>query len=294
MRPQAIRKALDAYAQRNMAGTPDLGPAVRQSLAGRAVTDGRIHVESPGRRMGLLVPAGLLVLLLAAFVLVPLLRPAARQLPAAAPAAGLASGGLGSPNSGAATQDPTTNEAAYVDQLTHNLAIRLGTDEGHLNAAFQAAAQETLDQAVRDGKLPANQATTAKALAAKGLAGVLVTMFQDAGGKDVGTSRAMEAAYGAIVPAVSALFGLTAEQFAAAIEGGQTLQTLKAAHGTSDQQVRDAAMAGVRTALANGVQAGQWTNAEADTAAHMLEANLDNVLLKLTSAGAPQSKGDIQ
>src|SRR6476661_2695668 len=61
----------------------------------------------------------------------------------------------------------------YATRLAQNFAARLGVDQARLDAAFTAAANDTVAQAVRDGKMDQNTADTARKMAARGLTGAL-------------------------------------------------------------------------------------------------------------------------
>jgi hypothetical protein len=60
-----------------------------------------------------------------------------------------------------------------ADQLSQNLARQLGRDPAAVNAAFIAAAQETIDEAVLDGSLSPEQGVAQKARAGAGLSELL-------------------------------------------------------------------------------------------------------------------------
>jgi hypothetical protein len=81
--------------------------------------------------------------------------------------------------------------------------------------------------------------------------------------------------------AIPRLFGMDSQEFAAALQRGETLQNLEQAHHISHQQVREAVLAAARTALQAGVQSGEWTQAAADATANSIEVTVDQVLAKL-------------
>jgi hypothetical protein len=205
---------------------------------------------------------------------------------AAAPPAGSAAPAAPAIQAAAATATPVPANAAgknqdyYGNLLTQNLATRLGVDRAKLDAAFSAAMQDTVDQAVRDGKLTQDQAGKVRDFAASGLAGLLGSSLN---GEQYG-SRLDSADADAIVGAVGQLFGMTADQLREAVHGGQTLDTLEQSHHVTAQQVNDAALHTIRTQLDQGVQSGKWSQAEADKMYQGYSDEIDNVLLKMTGA----------
>ena len=106
--------------------------------------------------------AGLLVFAVIASGLFVSRGPAAAAPGAATPPAAATPAAAGA----AGSQD-------YVTRLTQDFAARLGSDPARVDAAFSAAANETIDQAVRDGKMDANTANIARKMAASGLSGTL-------------------------------------------------------------------------------------------------------------------------
>ena len=202
--------------------------------------------------------------------------------PAAAPAAQAA----------AATATPAPANATGKDQdyygnlLAQNLAARLGVDRARLDAAFSAAVQDTVDQAVRDGKLTQDQAGKVRTIAGSGLAALLGSSVS-AGESGPGFDAAD---VDAVVAAVAQLFGMSADQLHEAVHGGQTLAALEQAHNVTAQQARDASLHAIRARLDQGVQSGKWLQAEADKMYQGYSDEIDNVLLKIT--GAPAKSGD--
>ncbi len=170
------------------------------------------------------------------------------------------------------------NSDYYGNLLAQNLAARLGVDRAKLDSAFSAAVQDTVDQAVRDGKLTQDQGNKVRAFAGSGLAGLLGSSLnagESGPGFDAGDVDA-------IVGAVGQLFGMTADQLREAVHGGQTLDTLAQAHHVTMQQVHDAALHAIRTRLDQGVQSGKWVRAEADKMYQAYSDEIDNVLRKMT------------
>jgi hypothetical protein len=205
---------------------------------------------------------------------------------AAAPPAGSAAPAAPAVQAAAATATPAPanptgkNQDYYGNLLAQNFATRLGVDRAKLDAAFSAAVQDTVDQAVRDGKLTQDQAGKVRAFAGSGLAGLLSSSL-NAGESGPGFDAAD---VDAIVAAVAQLCGMSADQLREAVHGGQTLDTLAQAHHVTMPQVHDAALHAIRARLDQGVQSGKWSQAGADKMYQGYSDEIDNVLLKITGA----------
>jgi hypothetical protein len=181
---------------------------------------------------------------------------------------------------------PGKDQDYYGNLLAQNFATRLGVDRAKLDTAFSAAVQDTVDQAVRDGKLTQDQAAKVRAMAGSGLAALLGSgLAPEQYGAGLGAEDV-----NAVVAAVAQLFGMSADQLTGALRGGQTLAALEQAHNVTAQQARDAALRVIRTRLDQGVQSGKWTQADADKMYQSYSAEIDNVLLKMT--GAVSQLGD--
>jgi hypothetical protein len=221
--------------------------------------------------------AGLLVFAVIASGLFVARGPAAAAPGAATPAAAAPAG----------SQD-------YVTRLTQDFAARLQSDPARVDAAFTAAANETIDQAVRDGKMDADTANAARKMAAGGLSGTLRAELGGLGKQAIvkETPAPQSAAVEAIIPALGRALGLSASQLQDALKGGQSLAALEQAHHVTAAQAREAVLAAVRAAVDAGAQQGQWSRADADAAYAEVSGNYDNFLAKLTgAAGAAGGAG---
>lgn len=192
------------------------------------------------------------------------------------------------------------DEQHYADLLVQNMATRLGVDQAKLNAAFTAAAADTIDQAVKDGAVPQADAAKAKSTTGTGLSAFIVNSMGTMDKMDkmatdkVGTNDRMDAAIQGVQDAIAQRLGLTTDQFNEALRGGQTLVALEQAHGVTPQQIRDAALTAARTTLNNGVQKGKWTQAQADETYGQFTQNVDNLLMKLSGIAGARPVDDPQ
>ncbi len=183
------------------------------------------------------------------------------------------------------------DSAHYADLLVQNFATQLGVDTTRLNSAFTAAANATIDQAVHDGKLSADQATKAKAQVSEGLGTLLVATLPGAAAQSRAATAnpAMDAANGAVVPALAGALGMDQKVLMDALQSGKSLQSLEQAHNVTHAQVTAAVLAAVHSALAAGVQQGTWGQGDADKINQLFSANIDAILAKTIGAagGAP-------
>ena len=171
MRPPRIRKALDEYAERELPPTPDLWPAIRRELAPRPPQAGRVYIEATERRVGRWLPAALLPVVLIALVVGSLLNPSGPRGTPSTPGATISvpPAATGTSAASTATSSAADRDAYLVDLFRGNFATQLGIDAAQINADFTAAANDTIDQAVRDGTLTADEAAQQKARAAQGV-----------------------------------------------------------------------------------------------------------------------------
>lgn len=241
---------------------------------------------------------------LAAFLLIGLGQanaspPAQTQPPAANSAAQQPTGAQ--PAAGTTDQKPAAIDAQhYADLLVQNMATGLGVDQAKLNSAYTAAAAATLDQAVKDGVMTQEDADKAKAGSNQSLS-ALVRDGLEVGGKGStirvikdGPPGPKDAIFTAVPAAIAPLFGMTTDQLNAALKDGQTFEALEQAHNVTAQQVRDAALAAVRTAVNAGVTKGDWTQAEADSIYQTFSQDIDNFLTKISGLAGARQENDPQ
>src|SRR3569623_875611 len=86
----------------------------------------------------------------------------------------------GPPGTPACATPGDADKQVAIDAIFARFAARLGTDEATMNAAFIAAANDTADQWVREGKIGATEAAEFKAMVAKlGLKGLVANSETD-------------------------------------------------------------------------------------------------------------------
>jgi hypothetical protein len=173
MRRPQIRKALDEYADRQLPPAHDLWPAIRRQVAGAPAQTGRIRIEPAGRPVSRRLSAAALVVLLTLAALPFLNAPAG---PGGQPTPQVAATVPATPP---ATPGAAEQRDYLATQLAQNLARQLGRDPATVNAAFIAAAHETIDEAVLDGSLSPEQGVAQKARAGAGFSKFLDGLLGD-------------------------------------------------------------------------------------------------------------------
>lgn len=165
----------------------------------------------------------------------------------------------------AATSEAGSLGSRFLDQL----AAALGIQRGELDSAMSSAASSTAAAAVADGSLTQAQAD---ALTARAQAGDYGAFFGGRGGRggQHGGAR-VDGLHEAMAAAAAQELGITAEELRAALRDGQSVAELAAAHGTSEQAVKDAALAAAKTTLDAAVAGGSLTQEQADAIYARLE-----------------------
>jgi hypothetical protein len=269
MRPHAIRKALDQYADRALGPAPDLWPAVRRAVPG--ATASRIHIEPTGRRVSRLAPVLVVALALALVIGLPLLSRDRALGPAVTPAA-----------------PPSIAPAApgdYSDLLAQKFAARLGVTPARVDTTFAAAADTAITGAVTGGAITTDAAAQARAATARGPAWLFVQSLSAPGAGPALRPGDAEAT----LAAVGRLFGLDAAGLRAALRGGADLTGLEQGRHVTAAQVRDAVLAVAKPALTAGAQRGDWTSAQ--TGATFAAISLDPAAFGAKLAAIPTGAG---
>jgi hypothetical protein len=164
---------------------------------------------------------------------------------------------------------------SFLDDLAHNLNI----DRNTLNTALQKTATDELNQAVSSGMITQSQANQIEQAIANGNfplgLGGLGGLERGAGGF-MGLQNVMQAAQQAAQSALSqALGGETADQIRAELQAGKSPADIAAEHNTTVQAVESAVQTAVLNAvkpvLAQDVQNGTITQAQADRITQMIQ-----------------------
>lgn len=170
-----------------------------------------------------------------------------------------------------ATSNSPTN--TYCTQFQQNLAKRLNISTSTLQQAEIAAADDTLAQMVKDGKLTQTQANQIKSRLANGIPCNLM------GGH--GPGRGGKGAFGFGGPQLQQYMSAVESQIAQALrintntltsdlQNGQTLHQIASAHNVSDSQLESVIKSAVQTELKSAVNASAITQTQANTISQQL------------------------
>lgn len=156
-------------------------------------------------------------------------------------------------------QTPTPDQQAktsYHEFFLDRLANALGTTRDKLNGALTQARSETVDQAVKDGRLTQEQADKIKAQQGTGPFGFGFHGF-GRGGMKGGAFMGAGQAHDAIAQAL----GMTPEDLANQLRSGKTLAELAAG---KEQAVKDAIVNAMKPQLEEAVKNGRITQDRAN------------------------------
>ena len=166
---------------------------------------------------------------------------------------------------------PKPDSSAYCDIFISNLGKDLGgKSAAEVKAAIKKAAGETLDQAVKDGKLTADQAQKMKdRLAASGAdscAGGLAGIGRPQHGPGFGGPPGKAGVpQDVLLPALAATLNMTPDQVSAALKSGKSIHDLAGA-GTTEADFKARLAPNLKSALDKAVAAQSITQAQADAA----------------------------
>ncbi len=177
----------------------------------------------------------------------------------------------------AATTPTTTN---YCSVLQQNLARRLGVTADKLTSAEAAAAKDTIDQMVKDGKITQAQATQIEA----NLGDATKCQFKGKGfdGKlGQGNMLKVQKYLTAAEAQVAQGLGISSADLTSQLQSGKSLHDVATAHKVSDTQLKALLNAAIQSELNQAITAGDITKAQADMLTKQLTSNstfLDRII----------------
>ncbi len=205
------------------------------------------------------------------------------------------------------TPTPNTNPSAKkTDQsqlgqdFIKNFASQLGVDEAKLNAAYSAAANATVDQAVKDGKLTQAQADKIKSEAKNGFKG---GFFGHAGkGMEMPHGKAGRAGVGfgfgeqAVLDAAAKALTITSDELKTQLKAGKSIADVATDKKIDIKTVKDAMLTATKADLDAKVKDGKLTQVQADTRYQKASSRIDKVVdtrftAKSGGPGHPGNRG---
>jgi hypothetical protein len=157
------------------------------------------------------------------------------------------------------------DEQQLFNMLYARFAARLGTDEATVDAAFLGAVEDTLNQAVHDGKMTADEASKIKADAARiGLKGLIAGEQNKDNSSGNRETQKADAAMMAAWNTAATMLGFDPGQMKQQLGNGKSLAEIATARGIDPAKLREAMLAAARVALDQAVRDGVLTQADAD------------------------------
>src|SRR5439155_12203418 len=112
-----------------------------------------------------------------------------------------------------------------------------GVDQARVNSAFTAAANDTINQAVRDGKLSESQAADARKMVEGGLSGFLLKTGLKTDNRDSKEDQAIDAAQTAAFNAAATTIGVSIDELMQGLKaGGKSITDLATEHKVDPQK----------------------------------------------------------
>jgi hypothetical protein len=200
-------------------------------------------------------------------------------------------GASGTPTPGASQSQTNKDERNKLKEaFIKNFASQLGVDEAKLNAAYSAAISDTVDQAVKDGKLTQAQADKIKAAAKNGFPGGFPGWAGKGQGMHQGKAGRMGPGAGfgqkGTLDAAAKALKLTTAELQTQLKAGKSIADVAKDKSVDLQTVKDAMLAAIKADLDARVKAGKLTQAQADTHYQAATAQVDKLVnAKFTGQG---------
>ncbi|MBI2323036.1 MAG: hypothetical protein HYU88_13325, partial [Chloroflexi bacterium] len=190
--------------------------------------------------------------------------------------------------------------AGAMQRFIAKLAANLGIGEEQLQGAIKTTRLQLVDEAVAEGRLSAEQAERARQRIEQGKG--FGPMFGPGGpgahrggprGRGPGAERpqGIPGVGGAGFDAVAQLLGVTPPQLRDELRG-KTLAEVSQAHGKSRDEVGQAYLNGLRTALDQAVANGRLTRERADAMIQRAQESLNSLLDRRAPERAPGPRGE--
>lgn len=199
----------------------------------------------------------------------------------------------------AAPPAPNQGGQQQLDNYLQKLAQKLGVSIDQLKSALKQTARDEIDQAVKDGKLTADQAQKLKDAIDRGPGipfGPGVPGLRGPGpngGKPGGPGpngampmtpgngpafRGFMGVLGFAASDIATDLGITADQLRQELQSGQSLAAIAQAHGKTAQDIKDLLTKDADAAIQSQVASGKITQAQADTMKTAFASNVDNLI----------------
>jgi len=182
----------------------------------------------------------------------------------------------------ATTSSPASDFVAARDSFVKDFAAQLGVDETKLNSAFSKAVGDSVDQAVKDGKIKPEVATQIKAFTKDGFKSIDPNAIKAAltsgnGGSMPGLAGA-EQLFKPIIDATAGALGLTNDQLQTELKSGKSIAQIAAAKNVDLQKVKDAILASSKQQIDAVAKFGVITQTQSDKVYQTIQLWLDEIV----------------
>jgi polyhydroxyalkanoate synthesis regulator phasin len=177
-------------------------------------------------------------------------------------------------------QTPTPGAGGGTTFLDR-VAQKLGIETPKLREAINSAANDEVDQAVKDGKITQQQADAIKQRIAEGKAPGFgdFPFGNDGHGPEHGRGFGMGFPPGADPASLANFLGMTPQQLMSELQAdGATLASVAQAHGKSRDELKAFITQSARSHFDQAVKDGKLTQQQEDTMLSQLSQNVDNIV----------------
>jgi hypothetical protein len=182
---------------------------------------------------------------------------------------------------GASTKNAWT---AYRDFFLNAFASHLGVSSDKVKEAYSGAYSDTLDQAVKDGKITQEQADQLKNKLANGMnQGDIPGFSEPRGGRHGFGGRGFEGGgfgftKGLGLDSFAKALNMSVTDLSTALRSGKTIADVAKEQNVDLTQVKTHVLADLKATLDQAVTNGKLTQTQADTIYSRTESNFDNLV----------------
>ncbi len=193
-------------------------------------------------------------------------------------------------NSTVSTNSSSSAATDYCSQFQTDLAKKLGVTSDKLKSAESAAASDTIDQMVKDGKISQTQADQIKAR----LGDATNCQFKNNGSTSGSFNMQKLQQYLVAAEAqVAKGLGISSANLTSQLQSGKSLHDIATAHNVNDAQLKTLLNNAIQSELKAAVKAGDVTQAQADMVTKQLSNN-PSFLNSLIARHQGQNAGGVQ
>ncbi|HXG42312.1 MAG TPA: hypothetical protein VNL95_06260 [Dehalococcoidia bacterium] len=211
-----------------------------------------------------------------------------RWLLGVALAAAVLFGSLGAMAVASAQDGSGSGGFSFAGTFLDRLAQKLGIGRDQLVQAMRDAANETIDQAVQEGRLTQDQAQRLRDRIAQTEPGF---PWGRHGGR-----WAVKAGHGVVLQSAAQVLGMSTDDLTAQLRQGKSLAQVAQEHGISTDDFKSRLLSQVDQQLSQLVQQGRLTQQQADQLKQRIHDNIDAIVNAQgrpcpTPSGTPQTQG---